>query len=61
MNDQKYTIIVVDQTSGLSATVQAINTDGQWLAREIVTDEVYQEGGYTSTLASKIANLISEL
>ncbi|MFR9165018.1 MAG: hypothetical protein ACLVKO_01870 [Dysgonomonas sp.] len=61
MGDEKYTIVVINQENGLSATVQAIKTNGQWLAREVVTEEVSEEGGYTSYLASEIAAKVCEL
>lgn len=61
MSDCKYTIVVVNQENGLSATVQAIRTNGQWLAREVVSEEVSEEGGYTSFLAQEIAAKICEL
>ncbi len=63
--DEKYTIVVINQQNGLSATVQAIKTDGicsgQWIAREVVTEEVSEEGGHTSYLAQEIAAKICEL
>ena len=61
MSDEKYTIVVINQENGLSATVQAIKTNGQWLAREVITEEVSEEGGHTSYLAQEISAKICEL
>lgn len=59
--DNERIVITISDHQGLSAVVHATRSDGQWIARDIVTDEVTDEAASVAYLAHEIASHICDL
>lgn len=60
MDLDRITIAIVDH-QGLSAVVHATRSEGQWIAREVIVEEVEENASNVAYLAHEIANKICEL
>jgi len=59
--DNERIVITISDHQGLSAVVHATRSEGQWLGREVVTDEVTNEAPSVAYLAHEIASRIYDL
>ncbi|MBD8348564.1 hypothetical protein [Dysgonomonas sp. HGC4] len=54
--DNQRIVITISDHQGLSAVVHATKSDGQWIARDIITEEVNEN----ATAVAMLTNIISE-
>lgn len=54
--DNQRIVITISDHQGLSAVVHATKSEGQWIAREIITEEVNEN----ATAVAMLTNIISE-
>ncbi len=59
--DNERIVITISDHQGLSAVVHASRSEGQWIARDVVVEEVEDNASAVAYLAHKITDSINEL